>query len=206
MRLSDAGYCRGQYDPSTLRQYAADTAWACHEVMRRLNVDTIAVTGKSGMSVVFAAQMLDPFNFMVVRKETDQSHGCRFEGRNGHIVRRYAILDDFVSSGQTVRNMWEAISADSNVQCVAIIEYTKAPRLHRYRHTFARYANVPILGCSETASRAEYRERFVAQLGHEQVQPEPSGSEPSRFCLPELSARQLTEPYGAVYADTNLTQ
>lgn len=203
MRLSDAGYCRGQYDPSTLRQYAADTAWACHEVMRRLNVDTIAVTGKSGMSVVFAAQMLDPFNFMVVRKETDQSHGCRFEGRNGHIVQRYAILDDFVSSGQTVRNMWEAISENSGAQCAAIIEYTKTPRVDPHRH---HLLDVPLLGCAETASRSGYRTRFASQLGHGKVQPAPASSEPTRLYLPELTARQLTEPYGAVYADTNLTQ
>lgn len=200
MRLSDAGYCRGQYDPIALRKYAEDAAWACHEIMKRLDVDTIAVTGKSGMSVVFAAQMIDPFNFMVVRKETDMSHGRPLEGREGHFVRRYAILDDFVASGQTIRAVAKAVYG---AELVAVIEYTKPPRDFEgdvwIDEDFTR--SVPVVSCAGTATKAKLRSRFVDLIAHSPSGRCASGTLPDRIIVddkpvyPTYSPRNLSYEY-----------
>lgn len=120
----DGGYSHAQYNTTNLRALARMVADALPDAMRRHEADTIVVTGKSGHSIAFAALMLIDFPLVVVRKETDQSHGCTIEGPSGHMVNRYLILDDFVATGATIHRVIGAMGV-LDTTCVGVLEYAK---------------------------------------------------------------------------------
>lgn len=109
MRLTDGGYSTVMFNTAMLQETARALSTRIPEVMQEVDADCVAVTGKSGIALAFATLALVHFPIMVVRKAHEQSHGNRVEGTNGHNVQRYIVLDDFVCSGQTLRNIREAI-------------------------------------------------------------------------------------------------
>lgn len=132
MQFTDGGYSRNQYDYNLLRARANELAEAIPRLMRETNADAIAVTGKSGQALAFATSMLIGFPLIVVRKPNDGSHSWeRVEGTEGVEVKRYLVLDDFVSSGTTIRNIVGAIDNRAHklmvgkVTCVGVICYMK---------------------------------------------------------------------------------
>lgn len=68
-------------------------------------VKSFVVHGNSGVSVAFAALALHDFDLFLVRKDNDNSHGSPIEGPSGVDMQDYMILDDQVSSGETVRRI-----------------------------------------------------------------------------------------------------
>jgi hypothetical protein len=77
------------------------------------NFDTIAVRGVSGVLVGSAVAIALNKHLIVVRKEEDDSHsGVTCEG---HLTaRRYVIVDDFISSGRTVKTIATEIARWQN--------------------------------------------------------------------------------------------
>lgn len=88
-----------------IRKQALWVAKHLEKVLQHFNADSVAVTGHSGIIVASAALMLVDFPLMIVRKEGEETHGFSIEGRGDHHYRKYIILDDFVSTGNTVRNI-----------------------------------------------------------------------------------------------------
>lgn len=121
MRVSSYGYNAMQYDPDQFRETVRAVASVLPRIMRELDADTVVVTGKSGVSVAFAASMLIDFPLVVVRKPTENSHGRAIEGPSGHEVRNYIILDDFVETGATVER---TVDAMRTACCVGVVQYT----------------------------------------------------------------------------------
>lgn len=154
--LDSGGYSSHMYHPLTLREYAVDLSHSLPALMAKHNADTIVVTGKSGMALAFATMMLMPFNLCVVRKRGDGSHGNRIEGPSGHRVSRYVILDDFISSGNTVETIRAELielaqqSGKDEPEPVAIVEYTKTRSDYcdrgREKYRCLGNARVPIFG------------------------------------------------------------
>lgn len=105
MTIAASGYSRHQFDREKLRATAQRIAVRIPKLLQRFGADAVVVTGKSGMSVAFAAMMLADLPLVVVRKRGENSHGSMVEGVEGLVVRKYIILDDFVSSGDTVRTI-----------------------------------------------------------------------------------------------------
>lgn len=134
MHLSTGGYSSRQYDSNRLRRTAQHLATELPRIMAETGADTIAVTGKSGLSLAFATLMLIDFPLTVVRKRNEMSHGNQIEGKDSHRVRHYLILDDFVDSGATVRNIVSIVeeraefSGCATPECVGVVTYAGSER------------------------------------------------------------------------------
>lgn len=100
LRSADS-YSGAIHRAATLRDYAERTAEELRA--RRGEYDFVAVTGQSGMSVAFAALMFYDFPLVVVRKG-ERTHGTMIEG-DAERVGRYIVVDDFISSGSTLRRI-----------------------------------------------------------------------------------------------------
>lgn len=76
--------------------------------------------------------MLIDFPLMVVRKRGENSHGNPVEGTEGIDIKRYLVLDDFVSSGATVRNLCEIVeeracsTVGAHPRCVGVLQYLRS--------------------------------------------------------------------------------
>lgn len=71
--------------------------------LKLINFDTILVRGVSGLLVGPVVAYLLNKNIAVVRKDSESSHaGCKV---SGVVSGRCIILDDFISSGATVREI-----------------------------------------------------------------------------------------------------
>ena len=129
MYIRSCGYASG-YTPESVRKYAKQAAEAIPRMMAETNADAIVVSGNSGISIGHAALMLIEFPLVLVRKHKDNSHGDSVEGPLNHELRKFLILDDFVCSGATVRNICDALYSraimyESSVpECVGVLEYT----------------------------------------------------------------------------------
>lgn len=129
MRVTDGGYSGQMYNNRELRQFASKIALVLPGIMRQANADAIIVQGKSGIALAFATLMLIDFPIIVVRKRNESTHGSPIEGTEGVDVQRYLILDDFISSGNTVRRIVEQLRENSiytsngSAECVGVVEY-----------------------------------------------------------------------------------
>lgn len=125
-----SGYATG-YSQNKVRQKAKFAAAAIASMSQAVNADCVIVHGNSGVSCGFAALMYHNFNLVLLRKDNDNSHGSPLEGPEGHRIERYLILDDFISSGETVRRVRRKVT-DLSLQrsagmyfpqCVGIVLY-----------------------------------------------------------------------------------
>jgi phosphoribosylpyrophosphate synthetase len=95
------GYSGSVHRAPNLREHATYVAHVLEK--RRNDYDFVACTGQSGMSVAFAALMLYEFPLVVVRKG-ERTHGNMIEG-DAERIGRYIVVDDFISSGATMRRI-----------------------------------------------------------------------------------------------------
>lgn len=127
------GYSMG-YKPRLVRGFAKAIAASLPEHMRHYGAESIVVMGSSGVSAAFAALMLIDFPLFLVRKDNDNSHGSPIEGPTGLYLKDYLILDDFVDSGRTVRQIIHNIDTaaemrcspdDRRPQCKGVVQYKR---------------------------------------------------------------------------------
>ena len=75
--------------------------------MSHVGAETVVVMGTSGLSVAFALRMItDNIPMLFVRKRGDLAHSapeCAI-GDMPVVCRNYVFLDDFMESGDTIRN------------------------------------------------------------------------------------------------------
>lgn len=119
------GYTSDQYNTPVWREKVKRVAKKLPALMDQLGAEAIVVTGKSGMSMAFSLRMLIDFDLVVVRKASDTHHGIAIEGLNGAKYQNYLILDDFVDSGETIKNVINSISDYSNgdMICLGVVCY-----------------------------------------------------------------------------------
>lgn len=79
------------------------------ELKKKHKFDAIAFTGSSGCAIGFALAMAFKIPLIYVRKENERSHGCEVECNSYNKIKKYLIVDDFVSSGETVRKIVNGI-------------------------------------------------------------------------------------------------
>jgi len=130
--ILSGGYAT-QYKMAEVRKRAEYAARAINKMMAETGATSVVVHGNSGVSCGFAALMLSPhdFNIVLLRKDNDNSHGSPIEGPEGHLLERYLILDDFVSTGATMNRIRDkiimlrkqTISAWTAPECVGIVLY-----------------------------------------------------------------------------------
>lgn len=124
-------YSGSMFDRATLTQRRDDLVLHLGTIMRKTDADCLFVTGKSGIAMAFALLTEYSVPIITVRKPNEQAHGVTFEGPTNYEPKRYLILDDFVSSGETVERIMSQVHAycramDSKPQCVGVIEWDRA--------------------------------------------------------------------------------
>jgi len=123
-----SGYNMVLYRPKEFRKLAQKTARLLVRLMAHTGATAIAVRGKSGVAMGFAASMFAGLPIVTVRKPGESSHGETIEGPRIDLVR-YLILDDFVSSGHTIRRIESELNEhadnldEDRPVCVGVVEY-----------------------------------------------------------------------------------
>lgn len=129
MIISGNGYSYAQFNRHQREEIALKIATYLPQVMKHTGADSVAVMGKSGIAIAFAALVIKEFPILTVRKDNEMSHGDRVEGTEGHDFKNYLILDDFVATGSTVRNIVRSINEFCQARymeaprCVGVVEY-----------------------------------------------------------------------------------
>ncbi len=89
--------------------------------------DAIAFTGVSGAAMAFPVSAATGIPLICIRKSKDNTHyfkgkNPKYEGITG--IKKYIILDDFVTSGETIRTIkWEIKTENPKAKCVGIYTY-----------------------------------------------------------------------------------
>ena len=85
----------------------------------------IAFRGTSGAAMAYPVSIATGIPLICIRKPTEDAHGDPVEGSTKFDVKKYIIIDDFMSSGATVDAIIESINKHSNnsVKCVGIVLY-----------------------------------------------------------------------------------
>lgn len=103
MQVNRTGYSGRIYEGAGLRKHAEFVLKTLDKLQGQF--DFVAVTGKSGMAVAFAAlAMGGDFPLVTIRKG-ESTHGQHIEGiANGS---RYVVVDDLIDTGSTLDRIHE---------------------------------------------------------------------------------------------------
>jgi orotate phosphoribosyltransferase len=123
----DPAYSSTLFNSRKLRDVASKVAQVLDRIQAKHGSCHVAVTGKSGIAMAFAVSMLTDIQILTVRKDSETSHGSKFEGCG--TVRRYVVLDDFVDTGDTIRRVVRDVRQFAELdgaeapECIGFIEY-----------------------------------------------------------------------------------
>lgn len=112
------------------------TVDAAIDALSKVDFDTIAVSGVSGLLLGPILAYKLGKNLAVVRKTDDSTHSyCTIEGQWGS---KYVIIDDFIASGATVRYIRDKLDNRFGLdgeftQCVGFYGYD---RKESFEHTY----------------------------------------------------------------------
>ncbi len=130
------GYCTNNQIPQAHMLALENIRNLLRRLMRETSANCIAVRGTSGLSMAYGMRMLDLLKnrellpFVMVRKD-DGHHGGPVESLNFNVqeIGGYLILDDFISSGNTINKIIEKMEVsaeDYDVTCRGIVLYDQA--------------------------------------------------------------------------------
>ena len=104
------------------------TILTAERLKKRDLFDTIVFSGMSGAAMAFLLSHWMSVPLLCVRKKSDNSHylstGRGYLEGNVDDVRKYLIVDDFISSGASVQYMIDSIKEKNyNAECVGMLMY-----------------------------------------------------------------------------------
>ena len=76
---------------------------------KKLKFDAVAFSGSSGCAIAFYVASKYCIPLIYVRKAKEESHGSRVECNYQGNIRKYLIVDDFISSGNTIKYIRKTI-------------------------------------------------------------------------------------------------
>lgn len=123
MYVEHSSYHTTIFNPKKLKRAVSKTVALLRKLQPKLKFDAIAFRGQSGAGVAYPVSIQTGVPLVLVRKN-ESSHGYDIEGPN-KIVKRYIIIDDFVSTGATVRAITRALGLEGDCKCVGIVAYDK---------------------------------------------------------------------------------
>lgn len=134
MRVYHSAYHDVTYNPRKLKERIDRVAKALLKLRKNeVSFNAIAFRGSSGASVAYAVSAKTGIPLAYVRKERNHN-GDKVEGTDNN-VRNYIILDDFISSGDTVRLIAKAMTSKAEdlwyldqPRCVGIALYNDKSR------------------------------------------------------------------------------
>lgn len=121
-------YLQHVFDQSIFCRAVDKTIHAAEALKKKTAFDTIAFSGMSGAAMAFLLSHWMNVPLLCVRKRGDSSHYIKSRNKylegNAVDVRKYLIVDDFISSGATVQYMIDTIkSENSSAECVGMLMY-----------------------------------------------------------------------------------
>lgn len=72
--------------------------------------DAIAFTGSSGAVIAFPLALRYKLPLIMVRKPHEKSHGVELECNTSELIKNFIIVDDFVCTGRTIRQILASIA------------------------------------------------------------------------------------------------
>lgn len=124
-------YLEDVFDPSKLVLVVNRTALQVPNIRLKVPFEAMAFTGMSGASMAFSVSYLTGIPLLAVRKDSDGSHHVSWEGllEGATKVSTYMILDDGISSGDTVNRIVNKIKEKNpNARCVGILLWNSSVR------------------------------------------------------------------------------
>lgn len=124
-------YLEKSLKPSRLKVTVKDVSRKVSFLQKKLKFEAIAFRGFSGASIAFPVSFKTGIPLLMVRKGTTDSHGSMVEGDDDIEVSRYLILDDFISSGETIAATIRTLDSERNkrnmfnADCVGILLYSQ---------------------------------------------------------------------------------
>lgn len=98
----EGGYGWTGENPIKLRNMLIKANDAFTKLRKTLKFDAIAFSGSSGAAIAFPLAVSHKIPVIYVRKANEQSHGNMVECNGENPIKNYLIVDDFISSGDTV--------------------------------------------------------------------------------------------------------
>ena len=121
-------YLTPVFDPDMFHRTVSQTVAEAKRLQASHNFDTIAFCGMSGAAMAFLLAHQLKLPLLCVRKKNESSHYRSQMGSTlmeGNLdCQRYLLLDDFISSGDTVNYIIESINKEiPQAKCVAMLMY-----------------------------------------------------------------------------------
>ena len=103
------GYGWAGMNPDSFRDVMLNGGKIVKQLQKELKFDAVAFSGSSGCAIAFYVASKYRIPLIYVRKTGERAHGsiveCNYQGD----IRKYLIVDDFVSSGATVEHINKTI-------------------------------------------------------------------------------------------------
>lgn len=94
------------------------------DILRKLNFDTIACCGTSGLLVVPQISEILKKNIIVIRKKNEKRYSP-FD-YEGVVPKNYVIVDDLICSGDTVKHIIKLIKLECpKAKCIGVYTFFK---------------------------------------------------------------------------------
>jgi hypoxanthine-guanine phosphoribosyltransferase len=132
MPVFGASYGEWKFSPKQIRARAQAVAACAQKLLDEHEANAYVVRGSSGTFMAGPVQMLADVNFLYVRKHGEQSHGYPIEGRGDSKIniRRAIVLDDFVSSGDTVLAIKHELGTRGVLVVAALLHHAAGETRH----------------------------------------------------------------------------
>jgi orotate phosphoribosyltransferase-like protein len=130
-----SSYLQTIYEPTRFTRTVDRAVEEAEKLLQQKEFDTVAFTGMSGAAMAYLLAYKLKVQLLCIRKTTDGSHfhqtfpygakGLVCEGNLG--TKRYMIVDDFITSGNTVNQIINSVSKEApGAKCVAILMYAQS--------------------------------------------------------------------------------
>lgn len=118
-----AGY--HHIDKSQFKPTVKTTVTAIRRLKKLLGFEQIVCTGISGQSIAWPVGYVTEIPVAVVRRKGEKGHHG-YSVENFTRNQKYIILDDFISSGDTVKHVLKTLGEEYNdpIKCVGVYCYS----------------------------------------------------------------------------------
>ncbi len=117
-------YLNSVFWPEQYAKVVDESLRLAQELKAKYQFDTIAFCGTSGAAIAFPLSYGMNLPMLCVRKQNIPSHQTTGEILEGNIgTEKYLLVDDFISSGDTVKYIINSIRVKSTAKCVAMLMY-----------------------------------------------------------------------------------
>lgn len=133
MKFSSS-YMAPMYHPAGMAVRVDRTKHLILHLRERMKFDAIAFRGTSGAAMAYPLSYLTGIPLLCVRKKDQHHSSCGVEGFHQQDISTYIIVDDFISTGETMKQIlfgireaerWGVANNLKYAKCVGIVLYNE---------------------------------------------------------------------------------